>query len=95
MPHADPDIRAAYNRERWQTHGAIYRASRTPAPPPISRSQLLAEDIAQAKALEAIETRRVGARRAAQRFADWLKGERAWLGVGSTYVIEGLDGRDR
>ena len=95
MPHADPDVRAAYNRDRWRTHGAMYRANRTPTPPPISRAQVLAEDIAQAHELERLEARRTSRVRAAAAFASWLKGERAWLAVGSTYVIEGRDGGDR
>ena len=95
MSYADPEVQAAYNLQRWRTHGAQYRANRTPAPPPISRAQALAEDVAQARELERLEARRVGRRRAASRFATWLRGERAWLAVGSTYAIEGFDGRDR
>ena len=90
-PLADLDARAAYNRERWRTHGATYRANRTPAPPPLSLSQALDEDIAQARELERLEASRIGRRRAARRFASWLKGEKAWLSVRAPFVIGGLD----
>jgi len=94
MPLADPEAAAAYNRERWRTHGATYRANRTPPPPPVSRAQALSEDVSQALELERLEASRLGRRRARARFAAWLKGEREWLGRTATvFVIGGLDGQ--
>jgi hypothetical protein len=92
MPYADPERAAAYNRERWRTHGAAYRAARPAALPPLSRQQVLDEDIRQEQALAALEGRRVGRRRAAERFEDWLAAERRWIRVSSTpFTIGGLD----
>jgi len=91
MPLADPIAAADYNRERWRSHGAIYRAQRTPPLPPISRQQALNEDVAQARELERLEAKRIGRRLAARRFVSWLAAEKAWLAVGSTFLIGGLD----
>jgi len=94
MPLADPDAAAAYNRERWRTHGATYRANRTPEPPPLSRGQVLHEDVRQALELERLEVARLGRRRARERFAAWLRAEREWIGRTATvFVIGGLDGQ--
>jgi hypothetical protein len=96
MPHADPEKRAEYNRARWRSHGHIYRAQRASSEPPLSRHQVLDQDIGQQQALELLEATRLGRQRAHQRFAGWLKAERTWLHVSSTpFVIGGLDVSDR
>ena len=95
MPRSDSEAAAAYNRERWRSHGHIYRANRTAALPPLSRQQVLDEDVAQARELERLEAARIGKHRAGTRFAEWLAGERRWLRISSTpYVIGGLDVSD-
>lgn len=92
MPYADPEREREYQHRRWQTHGAVYNAARPAALPPLSRRQVLDEDIAQARELERLETGRLGRWRAAERFAAWLAGERRWIRISSTpFAIGGLD----
>lgn len=96
MPYADPERAAAYNRERWRTHGRQYRSARTAAAPPVSRQQVLEEDIAQQQELARLEARRLGGTWAQRRFADWLRNERQWIRVSSTpFTIGGLDVESR
>src|SRR5690349_2674342 len=64
MPYADPEVAATRNREYWRERGRQYRANRTPPPPPVSRRQVLEEDIAQATALAELEAKRRGRGRA-------------------------------
>lgn len=82
MPHADPDEAAAY-RAAWEARNPGWRrryADRR-REPPISRQQVLDEDLAQQRELAKLEGRRIGHRRAGERLKEWIVGERRWIRV--------------
>ena len=93
MPYADPVKNQDRIRQLWRERGHIYRANRPAAQPPVSRQQVLDEDVAQAVELAKLEAKRIGRRRARQRFEAFLAGERRWLRVTSSrFRLEDPDG---
>ena len=84
MPYADPQENERRIRQLWRERGRQYRANRTPPPPPMSRHQVLDEDVAQAEALAELEGRRIGQARALERLKAYVAGERRWIRLTSS-----------
>ena len=80
MPHADPDAAAAY-RAGWEARNPGWRARYADRRrlPPVSRQQVLDQDIAQQGELARLEGRLIGHQRAQARLLEWVRTERRWI----------------
>lgn len=83
MPHADPEVAAAY-RAQWEKRNPGWRrryADGHHRENPVSRLQVLDQDVAQQRELMKLEARHIGHRRAEELLKQWIAAERRWIRV--------------